>query len=268
MNFQELTHKLKMIDEGVEMPLEECGNMMPPPLPKQSDSVTMNVSMNGSGPGGIKDLLDILRNIDHATGSNDSDDILMSPEHDSIVLGGPELEIGEANGNKIVGHDVDDNKGHDVKNRPHRTTYNIDTITRHGDDMHSKGDVKRLKVAGGENPMQEGLVSKLHDHYQSVKARTTVVENVHSDHDKGTLNHILHTYKRDVMDFEGGGEMSQHLFDALYDYYFDDMPYGVKKARDGDPYQWVADRFEADLGINEEADPVPVEGPAPSPMSA
>jgi nicotinamide riboside kinase len=47
-------------------------------------------------------------------------------------------------------------------------------------------------------------------------------------------------------------------------------PFGDYKFREqiGDPYQWVADRFEADLGINEEADPVPVEGPAPSPMSA
>jgi hypothetical protein len=36
----------------------------------------------------------------------------------------------------------------------------------------------------------------------------------------------------------------------LYDYYFDDMPYGVQKARDGDPYEWVADRFGADLGLD------------------
>jgi hypothetical protein len=29
------------------------------------------------------------------------------------------------------------------------------------------------------------------------------------------------------------------------------MPYGVKKARDGDPYEWVADRFHADMGGDE-----------------
>jgi hypothetical protein len=44
--------------------------------------------------------------------------------------------------------------------------------------------------------------------------------------------------------------MSQALHDALYDYYFDDMPYGVQKARTGDPYEWVSDRFGADLGIS------------------
>jgi hypothetical protein len=43
--------------------------------------------------------------------------------------------------------------------------------------------------------------------------------------------------------------MSDALYDVLYDYYFDDMPYGTKKGRDGDPYEWIGDRFGADLGI-------------------
>jgi hypothetical protein len=58
--------------------------------------------------------------------------------------------------------------------------------------------------------------------------------------------------------------MSDDLFHALYDYYFDDMPYGTKKGRDGDPYEWVSDRFAQDRGIDEsnsgmimpEADPI------------
>jgi hypothetical protein len=76
-----------------------------------------------------------------------------------------------------------------------------------------------------------------------------LVENVLTDDTGSTLQHILNTFKRDVKDFEAGNEMSQELHDALYDYYFDDMPYGVKKARTGDPYEWVSDRFAADLGI-------------------
>lgn len=76
-----------------------------------------------------------------------------------------------------------------------------------------------------------------------------LVENVTLDEDGSTLQHILNTFKRDVKDFEAGDEMSQALHDALYDYYFDDMPYGVQKARTGDPYEWVSDRFAADLGI-------------------
>jgi hypothetical protein len=43
------------------------------------------------------------------------------------------------------------------------------------------------------------------------------------------------------------GDMSEPLYDALYDYYQDDMPYGVKKARTGDPFEWVGQRFYNDL---------------------
>ena len=74
-------------------------------------------------------------------------------------------------------------------------------------------------------------------------------ESVLTDDTGSTLQHILNTFKRDVKDFKETGEVSQHLHDALYDYYHDDMPYGVQKARDGDPYEWVADRFGKDLGL-------------------
>jgi hypothetical protein len=73
-------------------------------------------------------------------------------------------------------------------------------------------------------------------------------ENVLLDSTGSTLQHILNTFKRDVKDFEENDELSDELYNALYDYYFDDMPYGTKKARTGDPHEWVADRFAADLG--------------------
>ena len=79
---------------------------------------------------------------------------------------------------------------------------------------------------------------------------TNLAENVLLDSTGSTFQHILDTFKRDVKDFEETGEVSDELHNALYDYYFDDMPYGTKKARDGDPYEWVADRFGADLGID------------------
>jgi len=70
-----------------------------------------------------------------------------------------------------------------------------------------------------------------------------------TEHESGsTFEHICKTFKRDVKDFQTTGNMSDHLYDALYDYYFDDMPYGVKKARDGDPYEWIGNRFADDLG--------------------
>jgi hypothetical protein len=46
------------------------------------------------------------------------------------------------------------------------------------------------------------------------------------------------------------GFMAENLYDALYDYYLDrgDMPYGIAKAREGDPYEWVEEHFYADMG--------------------
>ena len=74
-------------------------------------------------------------------------------------------------------------------------------------------------------------------------------ENVLTDDTGSTLQHIKDTFKRDIKDFETTGELSKHLHNALYDYYRDDMPYGTQTADDGDPHEWVADRFGADLGL-------------------
>lgn len=71
-------------------------------------------------------------------------------------------------------------------------------------------------------------------------------ENVLND-TGSTLDYIIKTYQRDVKDFVQNGDMSELLYDALYDYYQDDMPYGVKKARTGDPYEWIGQRFYDDL---------------------
>ncbi len=62
------------------------------------------------------------------------------------------------------------------------------------------------------------------------------------------LNAICHRYGKECKDFMTTGNLDDDLFHALYDHYFDDMPYGVKKARDGDPYEWVSDRFYQDMG--------------------
>jgi hypothetical protein len=78
-----------------------------------------------------------------------------------------------------------------------------------------------------------------------------VVEGVLTDSTGSTLDHICNRFGKEVRDFETSGDMSDDLYHALYDYYFDDMPYGTKKARDGDPYEWIADRFSQDRGLDE-----------------
>jgi hypothetical protein len=65
---------------------------------------------------------------------------------------------------------------------------------------------------------------------------------------ENTLQAIEHRYGKEVREFMETGELDEDLYHALYDYYFDDMPYGVKKARDGDPYEWVSDHFFDDMG--------------------
>ena len=52
-------------------------------------------------------------------------------------------------------------------------------------------------------------------------------------------NHIT-----DIDDIEYGGE----CFDELMDYYADEIPYGVMKARTGMPDEWIIDRVY-DLGV-------------------
>lgn len=37
------------------------------------------------------------------------------------------------------------------------------------------------------------------------------------------------------------------LYSKLFEYYMDEMPYGVQKARDGDPYEWIYERLIDDF---------------------
>ena len=50
-----------------------------------------------------------------------------------------------------------------------------------------------------------------------------------------------------IEDIEYGGE----CFDELMDYFADEMPYGVMKARTGMPDEWIYDKL-CDLGFDKE----------------
>jgi hypothetical protein len=80
------------------------------------------------------------------------------------------------------------------------------------------------------------------------------------------FEHILNRFKHEVKNFQAGGDMDDDLYEALFDYYLNagEMPYGVAKARTGDPFEWVAERFDQDNPAMDEAiDPVnPVDVPA------
>lgn len=63
-----------------------------------------------------------------------------------------------------------------------------------------------------------------------------------------TLQHITNRFKHEVKNFMNGHDLDSDLYHALFDYYSDhgEMPYGVAKARDADPFDWVSQRFEQD----------------------
>ena len=64
-----------------------------------------------------------------------------------------------------------------------------------------------------------------------------------------TMQHIISRFKHEVKNFVNGQDLDTDLYHALYDYYSDhgEIPYGIAKGRDGDPYEWVTQRFDRDV---------------------
>jgi hypothetical protein len=119
-----------------------------------------------------------------------------------------------------------------------------------------------LQAIRGEQDMAEGP-----DALQRMQemAGLPVSESRMIDESGETLMHVLDRFKHEVAQFEQGADLDDNLYDALYDYYANsgEMPYGTMKARDGDPYEWVSDRLDQELGTGNhamrdlpEADPV------------
>ena len=64
------------------------------------------------------------------------------------------------------------------------------------------------------------------------------------------VSHILSKFKFEVNQFCQGQQINPDLYDCLYDYYLDAglMPYGVAKARDANPIEWVSSKLKEYLG--------------------
>lgn len=178
MNFLDLYKKIQSLDEGLsqgdmsvqatsaapsspimtseEETCTECGDMHSMgqhTTSSQPDNVSMNVSMTGSGKGGIRDLIDVLKNIEH------------SQDHGDNVL------VGKASGIEVP------MMGDEYANEPAPETSEIDAVIPTGNDLHSKG-LEAEKQAGGGNPwrqmdVSESLVRRLSNHYAEVKDRVS-----------------------------------------------------------------------------------------------
>lgn len=169
MNFNQIFNRIKQIDECGDMP----GALMQ--SPGQSDSVNMSVNMNGSGAGGIRDLMAILKNIEDAG----ADDGTSGDDADTLFgIAEPEVSM-----------DLDDS----FANEPQPEVAGIDAVTPTGDDMHSKGE-EAEKANGGGNPMglDEALVAKLQNHYDEVKLRESVSRNHRTRAGNPRVNSLEH----------------------------------------------------------------------------
>jgi hypothetical protein len=180
MNLKDLIAKMTAIEEGTMPPvapvhtdgagagdsydndMEECGMPMPIAIgggmgpQHEQDHVSMNVSLNGSGTGGVRDLMSILRDIEnsaeHEPQHHEPEEPLMG---DMVRAMSHEEDMGEEYENSVHGHDG-------------ATQFGIDAVTFAGDDLASKGK-GALKHNGGENPMHESLVNRLTQMYQAIK---------------------------------------------------------------------------------------------------
>ena len=57
---------------------------------------------------------------------------------------------------------------------------------------------------------------------------------------------ILNKYPEAYAKILDDGEVNDNekLYDELFEYFLEDMPYGTQKARDGDPVQWITDHLD------------------------
>jgi len=137
---------------------ETCGDMMALPTSMghdhsaQSDSVTMSVSMNGSGDGGIRDLMNILKGIENIGEPHaDHDEI-------DVVFGGEMEPEMEEFANSMAGASK-------------QAYFPQSAVTDIGSN-DGRGDHEVRKASGGGNPytqVSEELVSQLSSLYQEIK---------------------------------------------------------------------------------------------------
>jgi hypothetical protein len=181
----------------------------------------MNVSLNGQGSGGVRSLMNILKDIedgadsdtghdDHAMFGEPSDsdeqepimgdmiDAMSHAQHEEECYTGMEEEMA----------DEGQQWGNSAHGDAGQHTHGIDAVTFSGDDMNSKGKVSPLARAPGTNPLQhpmhESLVGKLSAMYEEIKGES-IDEGAFKDKDtdrkekayaaKQTLKHIKNPTK-------------------------------------------------------------------------
>lgn len=151
----------KSKDEKVDEDLvDECGPDIGSSSMGQQDNVSMNVNMSGSGSGGIRDLINILKNIEGEHGSNDLGSMIDKMDHphdDEPEMGGDKKVV-------IGGNEPMD----EYANEPSETMGELPTA---GTDIH-RPHGNYAATQPGDNPMAVRAIKEhLDTLYSKIKNR-------------------------------------------------------------------------------------------------
>lgn len=143
-------------DEIEEEKVAECP--MDPiaiqPAQSQPSSSTMSINMNGTGKDGIKDLLNILRDIEDGPESSPASAMPHAAHGDTTL---------------IVGDEEVQTEAHPFANSPEEKYSSIKDIMKSGNDLHKAKDSYSDKPYRGDNPM--AIKETLKSLYQFVKSK-------------------------------------------------------------------------------------------------
>jgi hypothetical protein len=152
--------------------IEECGpmGMMGRSSPQgQQDSVTMNISMNGSGSGGIRDLMNILRDLEDGPGDGGQGmDDEMGVIIDKMAGDDGDREM------PLIGMDEAEAGGFDqASTTPDETYQDTEYMTKDlAGGINGPKTMYKHSYRQGDNPMaMETLTNRLSNLYQEVKSR-------------------------------------------------------------------------------------------------
>jgi hypothetical protein len=140
-------------------------------------------------------------------------------------------------------------------NTPNKTTTQQDTdddqagLELDKDHGLDKQTLDAIKKAGVAVDIKEEQPSRLEQRIRSVS------ESVNEGFNDAKLQDILDKHEASWQAFKSGGDITdnEQFYDELFGYFMDsgEMPYGVAKARDGDPVNWITNALDR-LAGNEE----------------
>ena len=170
---------------------------------------------------------------------------------DESVAEGKIDDLNDLRAAKASGEEWTTSTGGRAVRKGHVTTHHAGKGVYGGDKPYKHGDVDDNDEDNNSKTQAEPAAPKKRGRPKKVREAALAEKAVSREHLNEGLDTIAHRYGKEIRDFAQTGELDENLYHALYDYYFDDMPYGVKKARTADPYEWISDKLDEELRSGE-----------------